>query len=197
MSVPYVVGVDEAGRGPLAGPVVAAAVVLDPLTPILQLKDSKKLSPKRREFLFEQIKEKAIAFAFGRATVQEIEQLNISQATLLAMQRAVLNLSITPTQVLIDGNQAPNLPYDVETIVKGDQTVATISAASILAKVLRDREMLEYHTQYPDYGFKQHKGYATKQHILALKKLGATPLHRKNFMPVKNILQKSKEKNET
>jgi ribonuclease HII len=189
MSVPYVVGVDEAGRGPLAGPVVAAAVVLDASIPISHLKDSKKLSSKQREFLFEEIKEKAIAFAFGRATVQEIEQLNILQATLLAMQRAVLNLSITPTQVLVDGNQAPSLPYEVETIVKGDQKVATISAASILAKVLRDREMLEYHTQYPDYGFKQHKGYATKQHILALKKLGATPLHRKNFMPVKDVLQ--------
>jgi len=194
MSVPYVVGVDEAGRGPLAGPVVAAAVVLDPSTPISHLKDSKKLSPKQREFLFEEIKEKSIAFAFGRATVQEIEQLNILQATLLAMQRAVLNLSITPTQVLVDGNQAPNLPYAVETIVRGDQTVETISAASILAKVLRDREMFEYHTQYPGYGFKQHKGYATKQHILALKKLGATPLHRKNFTPVGDVLQKSRKK---
>ena len=190
MSIPYVVGVDEAGRGPLAGPVVSAAVVLDPSIPIPQLKDSKKLSLKKREFLFKAIQKKAIAFAFGRATVEEIEKLNILQATLLSMQRAVFNLSITPSQVWVDGNQAPTLPYQVKTIVKGDETVATISAASILAKVLRDREMLEYHAQYPDYGFRQHKGYATKQHIVALNKLGATPLHRKNFSPVKKVLQK-------
>jgi ribonuclease HII len=189
MNVPYVVGVDEAGRGPLAGPVVAAAVVLNPLAPITRLNDSKKLSHKRREALFEEIKEKAIDFAFGRATVEEIEQLNILQATLLAMRRAVLNLSIVPSQVLIDGNQAPDLPYEIETIIRGDQKVATISAASILAKVLRDREMIEYHTQYPDYGFEQHKGYPTKQHLLALENFGVTPIHRKNFIPVKKLLQ--------
>jgi ribonuclease HII len=190
MSMSYVAGVDEVGRGPLAGPVVAAAVVLNPLVPIQQLRDSKKLSAKQREQLFEEIKQKATAFAFGRAAVQEIERLNILQASLLAMRRAVLNLSVTPTEVLVDGNQAPGLPYPVTTVVKGDELIHAISAASILAKVLRDREMLEYHTQYPDYGFDAHKGYATKAHLNALNNFGVTPLHRKNFMPVKLLINK-------
>ncbi|OGT96915.1 MAG: ribonuclease HII [Gammaproteobacteria bacterium RIFOXYB2_FULL_38_6] len=182
----YIAGVDEAGRGPLAGPVVAAAVILDPNKPIQGLRDSKQLSPSKRESLFTEIINKALAFAFGQAEAEEIDAINILQASLLAMRRAVLNLFVEPARVLVDGNQKPHLPYEVDAIVKGDQKIEAISAASILAKVSRDRQMLEYHLQYPDYGFDQHKGYPTKDHMTALQKFGITPLHRKSFAPVKN-----------
>jgi len=183
-----IAGIDEAGRGPLAGPVVAAAVILDPNNPIEGLADSKKLSEKRREILAKQIQQNALAYAIGKASVEEIDHINILQATFLAMKRAVENLPLKPTTLLIDGNQNPNLPYTTECIIKGDASVAAISAASILAKVNRDHEMLEYEKVYPDYGFAKHKGYGTKFHCDALKLLGATPIHRKSFAPVRNCL---------
>ncbi len=182
-----IAGIDEAGRGPLAGPVVAAAVILDPDVEIADLADSKTLSAKRREYLYEQITEFSLAWALGRAEVEEIDSINILQATLLAMQRAVNKLAINPEQVLVDGNQCPKLAYPTEAIIKGDQKIAAISAASILAKVSRDREMLEYDTIYPEYGFAKHKGYGTKQHIDAIKIHGITPLHRTSFAPIKNF----------
>jgi len=189
MALNYIAGVDEAGRGPLAGPVVAAAVILNPNKPIVGLRDSKQLSPKKRESLFDEILNKASAFAFGQADVEEIDELNILQASLLAMRRAVLSLALEPVRVLVDGNQTPNLPYETQVIVRGDQKIEAISAASILAKVARDRQMLEYHAQYPDYGFDRHKGYPTKEHMTALRKFGITPLHRKSFRPVREFLE--------
>ncbi len=182
-----IAGVDEVGRGPLAGPVVAAAVILNPDVKIAGLADSKTLSAKRREQLYKQITEFALAWALGRAEVEEIDEINILQASLLAMQRAVNKLTITPEQVLVDGNQCPQLSYPTEAIIKGDQKIAAISAASIIAKVSRDREMLEYDVQYPEYGFAKHKGYGTKQHIDAIKTHGITPLHRTSFAPIKNF----------
>ena len=177
-------GVDEAGRGPLAGPVVAAAVILDELKPIKGLADSKKLSAKTRDRLFDEIRAKALCFSIAEASVEEIDTLNILQATLLAMQRAVEALRLKPSLVYVDGNRLPILGIRAEAIVKGDEKVQEISAASILAKVHRDRMCEEMHRQFPDYGFNAHKGYGTAVHLNALQTLGATPFHRKTFAPV-------------
>jgi ribonuclease HII len=185
----YVAGVDEVGRGPLAGPVVTAAVILDPARPIAGLADSKKLSEKRREEIAEEIKEKALAWAIGRAEVEEIDQINILQATMQAMSRAVQYLSVQPDFVLIDGNRCPELTCPSEAVIKGDENVEEISAASILAKVTRDAEMKEMDKMYPGYGLARHKGYPTKVHIEALSELGITPIHRRSFGPVKRICE--------
>lgn len=181
-------GVDEVGRGPLAGPVVTAAVILDPDKPIDGLMDSKALSEKRREALEPLIKERALAWAIGRAEVEEIDRLNILQATLLAMQRAVAGLPVRPGRVVVDGNHCPAFDCPVEAVVKGDQSVAQICAASILAKVCRDREMAELDAVYPGYGLARHKGYPTKQHLDALKQQGVTVIHRRSFGPVRSLL---------
>lgn len=186
--VGLIAGVDEAGRGPLAGPVVAAAVILDDLNPILGLADSKKLSAVRREKLFNEIRAKSLCFAVAQASVEEIESLNILQATLLAMRRAVDGLRLLPKLVLVDGNRLPVLPMRAQAIVKGDALIAAISAASILAKVTRDRWCDEYDKLYPAYGFSKHKGYGTAQHMAALRELGACPQHRKTFGPVRDVL---------
>ncbi len=184
-----IAGVDEAGRGPLAGAVFAAAVILDPACPISGLDDSKKLSAKKREYLSEQIKLYALSWSIAQASVEEIDSLNILQATLLAMQRAVEGLHLSPTQVLIDGNQLPKkLPYPAKTIVQGDKTVAQISAASILAKVARDDMMDRYAKQYPQFSFQKHKGYGTKQHCLEIEQFGILTIHRKSFNPVRTRL---------
>ncbi|CDG88545.1 ribonuclease HII [Xenorhabdus bovienii] len=183
-----IAGVDEVGRGPLVGAVVTAAVILDPAKPITGLMDSKKLTEKRREALYLEIKEKALCWSLGRAEPGEIDQLNILHATMLAMQRAVEGLAITPDYVLIDGNRCPALPMSAQAVVKGDNLVAEISAASILAKVTRDREMAELGKQFPDYGFAKHKGYPTALHLEKLALLGATEHHRKSFAPVKRAL---------
>ncbi len=184
-----VAGVDEVGRGPLAGPVVTAAVILDPNNPIEGLADSKAMSEKRRERLFDEIKQKALAWSLGRCEVEEIDELNILQATMVAMQRAVAGLSPQPEHALIDGNRCPQLPCSCEFVIKGDSKVAAISAASILAKVARDREMVELDAAYPGYGLAGHKGYPTKAHIEALWELGVTPIHRRSFAPVRKVLQ--------
>ncbi|MEG3126576.1 ribonuclease HII [Pantoea cypripedii] len=183
-----IAGVDEVGRGPLVGAVVTAAVILDPAKPIVGLADSKKLSEKRREALYEEIKEKALAWSLGRAEPEEIDQLNILHATMLAMQRAVAGLTLVPDFVLIDGNRCPALPMASQAVVKGDSLVAEISAASILAKVTRDREMAELDLLFPHYGFAQHKGYPTALHMEKLTQHGATPHHRRSFAPVRNAL---------
>ncbi|USH03081.1 ribonuclease HII [Grimontia kaedaensis] len=184
-----IAGVDEVGRGPLVGAVVTAAVILDPNKPIVGLTDSKKLTDKKRAVLFEEIKEKALAWSLGRAEPEEIDDINILSATMLAMERAVAGLNIKPDFVLIDGNRVPKgLNIPAEAVVKGDLRVAEISAASILAKVVRDREMEELDVQYPQYGFAKHKGYPTKAHFEALAEHGAIPEHRKSFKPVKNAL---------
>lgn len=183
-----IAGVDEVGRGPLVGAVVTAAVILDPANPIAGLADSKKLSEKRREALYIEIKEKALAWSLGRAEPHEIDELNILHATMQAMQRAVAGLCITPDMVLIDGNRCPKLPMASQAIVKGDSKVAEISAASILAKVTRDREMVELDLQFPEYGFAKHKGYPTPVHLESLARLGATTHHRRSFSPVKRAL---------
>lgn len=183
-----IAGVDEVGRGPLVGAVVTAAVILDPERPIAGLADSKKLSEKKRLLLAEEIKEKALAWSLGRAEAAEIDQLNILQATMLAMCRAVQGLHIQPDFVLIDGNRIPSaLNIAAQAVVKGDSLVAEISAASILAKVARDQEMLLLHQKYPQYGFDRHKGYPTKLHLEALEKYGILAEHRQSFAPVKNI----------
>jgi ribonuclease HII len=183
-----IAGVDEAGRGPLAGPVVAAAVILDDLHPIPGLADSKKLTALKRERLFDQIRAKALCCSIAEATVEEIDELNILQATLLAMQRAVNGLRLKPNKVLVDGNQLPVLDVLAEAIVKGDSKVQAISAASILAKVHRDRLCLAMHAQYPEYSFHLHKGYGTAAHLAALQEFGASPWHRKSFSPVAQVL---------
>jgi ribonuclease HII len=183
-----VAGVDEAGRGPLAGPVVAAAVILDDRQPIHGLADSKKLSAKRREALFDEIRAKALCCSIAQASVEEIDRLNILQATLLAMRRAVLGLRLPPKLVLVDGNRLPVLEIRSEAIVKGDEKVPCISAASILAKVTRDRWCKQYHVEFPQYGFDQHKGYGTAEHLAALRQHGACPQHRKTFRPVREVL---------
>jgi len=180
-------GVDEVGRGPLAGDVVAAAVILDPAKPIEGLADSKKLSEKKRELLFDQIRERALCFAVARASVAEIDRLNILQASLLAMCRAVEQLRVPPEFVLVDGNKKPDWHYDCDTVVQGDGRVAAIAAASILAKVTRDREMAELDKEYPGYGLAGHKGYPTKAHLQALEQLGPSPIHRQSFAPVKQL----------
>ncbi|MEK7347005.1 MAG: ribonuclease HII [Pseudomonadota bacterium] len=182
-------GVDEAGRGPLAGPVVAAAVILDDLQPIAGLNDSKKLTAKRREVLFDEIRARALCFSIAEASVQEIDQLNILQATLLAMKRAVEGLRLPPKLVLVDGNRLPTLTMRAEAIVKGDALVPAISAASILAKVHRDRLCDELHVLYPVYGFDQHKGYGTAQHLAALQAHGPADCHRITFAPVARSLR--------
>ena len=187
----YIAGVDEVGRGPLAGPVVTAAVVLDPAHPIEGLADSKALTEKRRERLFDEICEKALCWALGRAEVAEIDALNILQATMLAMRRAVLALDPAPQHVLVDGNRCPDLPCSAEAIIKGDGSVPVISAASILAKVSRDREMQQLDAAYPGYGLAGHKGYPTKAHMAALAELGVTPIHRQSFAPVRKLLRKT------
>ncbi|KFK92437.1 MULTISPECIES: ribonuclease HII [unclassified Serratia (in: enterobacteria)] len=184
-----IAGVDEVGRGPLVGAVVTAAVILDPARPIVGLADSKKLSEKRREALYEEIVEKALSWSLGRAEPEEIDRLNILHATMLAMQRAVAGLSLTPDMVLIDGNRCPALPMCSQAVVKGDSRVAEISAASILAKVTRDREMAELDRVFPEYGFAQHKGYPTAFHLEKLAALGATQHHRRSFAPVRRALE--------
>jgi ribonuclease HII len=184
----YIVGVDEAGRGPLAGPVIAGAVILDPNKPILGLKDSKILTATKREELFLQIQQNALAWSWGRAEVEEIDQINILQATLLAMQRAVAGLSIIPALALVDGNQAPKLKCPVKTIINGDSLEPAISAASIVAKVLRDHEMQKLDQLFPHYGFSQHKGYSTKQHLQALRQFGPCQIHRRSYAPVAELL---------
>ena len=177
-------GVDEAGRGPLAGPVVAAAVILDDLHPIAGLNDSKKLTAKRREKLFDEIKAKALCFSIAEATVQEIDEINILQATMLAMKRAVEGLRLKPVKVLVDGNRLPAIDIRAEAIVQGDALVPAISAASILAKVHRDRLCEQMHADYPQYGFDQHKGYGTAVHLAALQAHGPAECHRLTFAPV-------------
>ncbi|KQN58218.1 MULTISPECIES: ribonuclease HII [unclassified Erwinia] len=183
-----IAGVDEVGRGPLVGAVVTAAVILDPARPIAGLADSKKLSEKRRLALYDEIKEKALSWSLGRAEPDEIDRLNILHATMLAMQRAVAGLHLTPDFVLIDGNRCPALAMPAQAIVKGDSLVREISAASIIAKVTRDREMAGLDLQYPEYGFAQHKGYPTALHLEKLARFGATPYHRRSFAPVRNVL---------
>ncbi|MFU2046656.1 ribonuclease HII [Avibacterium gallinarum] len=183
-----IAGVDEVGRGPLVGAVVTAAVILDPNNPIEGLTDSKKLSHKKRLSLAEEIKQKAKAWALGRAEPEEIDELNILHATMLAMQRAVNQLKITPHFVLVDGNRIPPLPMPAQAVVKGDSLVAEISAASILAKVARDLEMEELDKRYPQYAFAQHKGYPTKLHLEKLAEHGPLPQHRRSFAPVKKLI---------
>ncbi|OIM98336.1 ribonuclease HII [Polynucleobacter sp. MWH-Tro8-2-5-gr] len=189
----WVCGVDEAGRGPLVGAVVAGAVVLDPNHPIQGLKDSKKLTPAKREFLYEQIMEKAKAWGVGEASPAEIDEINILQATMLAMRRAVEDLTTRlggwPHKALIDGNRCPDLPIAAEAIIKGDAKEPAISAASILAKVTRDRQMLLLHERHPEYGFAQHMGYPTEAHFAALKQYGACTEHRRSFSPVRKVLE--------
>ena len=182
-------GTDEVGRGPLAGPVVAAAVILDPNKPISGLADSKKLSEKKREALFDEIKEKALAWSIARASVKEIDQLNILHASLLAMKRSIEQLALSPEYVLVDGNQRLKITIPNEPVIKGDSRVACISAASILAKVSRDREMVALDKTFPGYGLAQHKGYPTKFHLEALKSLGVNELYRKSFKPVASLLK--------
>jgi ribonuclease HII len=184
-----IAGVDEVGRGPLAGPVVAAAVILDPQKPIAGIRDSKQLSAQRREGLFEQITQLARAWSLGRAEVDEIDQINILQASMLAMQRAIETLPIAPNWVLVDGNRCPEVQPPCEAIVKGDNLITAIAAASIVAKVVRDREMIQLHEIYPKYGFAQHKGYGTAAHLSALRQLGPLDCHRKSFAPIKSLLK--------
>ncbi len=192
-----IAGVDEAGRGPLAGPVVAAAVILDDQHPIVGLADSKQLTARQRERLFDEIRAHALCFSVAQASVEEIEDINILQATLLAMRRAVQGLRLPPKLVLIDGNRLPILPMRSESIVKGDTLVAAISAASILAKVTRDRWCEDIDLQYPVYGFAQHKGYGTAQHLAALREHGACPQHRTTFRPVLEVIHRSAMKQRT
>ncbi len=183
-----VAGVDEAGRGPLAGPVVAAAVILDELKPIRGLKDSKVLTALKRERLFDEIHAKALCLSIAQASVEEIDTLNILQATMLAMKRAVEGLRLRPNKVLVDGNRLPLLRIQAEAIVRGDAKVKAISAASILAKVHRDRLCVELHREHPQYGFDGHKGYCTPEHLEALRIHGACPHHRRSFAPVRETL---------
>ena len=181
-------GVDEAGRGPLAGPVVAAAVILDDLRPIKGLADSKVLSARRRERLFDDVRARALCVCIAQASVEEIDRLNILGATLLAMQRAVAGLRLTPHRVVVDGNRLPILPMPAAALVKGDAKVPAISAASILAKVQRDRLCAELHARWPAYGFDGHKGYPTPAHLQALQRHGACPAHRRSFAPVREAV---------
>ena len=185
-----IAGVDEAGRGPLAGPVVAAAVILDRSMEIPGISDSKKLSPAKREILAEQIMENSVAWSISRAEVNEIDSINILQASLLAMLRCIRSLSTRPDEVLVDGIYTPDIDIPSKAIIRGDQSVPEISAASIIAKVYRDREMQQLDSTYPGYGFAKHKGYPTREHIAALNKLGVCPIHRKSFSPVRAVLQK-------
>lgn len=186
-----VAGVDEAGRGPLAGPVVAAAVILDDNNPLEGLRDSKRLTAARRDRLFDEIREKALAWSVASASVAEIDTINILQATLVAMQRAVDGLLPMAEFVFIDGNRCPALACPTQAVIKGDDRVAAISAASIIAKVTRDREMQSLDEQYPGYGLAQHKGYPSKAHLAALESLGITDIHRRSYAPVRKMLEKS------
>lgn len=188
--ITLIAGVDEAGVSPIAGPVVAAAVILDPTRKIYKVRDSKLLSPQNRERLYEKITSRALAYSIGIATVEEIDRLNIYHATMLAMERAIKGLSLEVTLILIDGNRAPKINYPMKTIVGGDRLIKTISAASIIAKVTRDRLMREFHNVYPVYNFAQHKGYPTKEHKRLLKLYGVSPIHRQSFTAVKNELLK-------
>jgi ribonuclease HII len=188
----HIAGVDEVGRGPLAGPVVTAAVILDPQRPIAGLADSKKLTARQRERLREEIEQKALCFALGRAEVEEIDSINILQASLLAMQRAVAALSVRPQKVLVDGNQCPVFGCEAQAIIGGDATVAEISAASILAKVARDAEMDALDALYPAYGFIRHKGYPTPVHLKALREHGPCPVHRRSYAPVREASGESR-----
>jgi ribonuclease HII len=190
-----IAGVDEAGRGPLAGPVFAAAVILDPDRPIFGLADSKILSESKRNSLYLNIKESALSWAIAQASVEEIDRFNILQATLVAMQRAVESLHVTPDEVLVDGNRLPKLSIPAQAIVKGDSKIQAISAASILAKVERDKLMVEYQEQYPDFNFGVHKGYGTKQHIAEIQAFGFLEVHRKTFNPVKSLIAASRVEN--
>lgn len=189
VAIRYIAGVDEVGRGPLAGAVIAGAVILDPLRPIAGLTDSKLLTEKKREQLFVEIQANALAWAIGRAEVDEIDTINILQASLVAMQRAVAALTVQPHHVLVDGNKAPKFVCPATAIIKGDLTEPAISAASIIAKVTRDREMVELDRQYPMYGFAAHKGYGTKLHLTALQEHGPCVLHRRSFAPVRDVLE--------
>ncbi len=184
----HIAGVDEVGRGPLAGAVVTAAVILDPQKPIEGLNDSKKLTEKKRTVLAQEIKEKALCYCIARAEYYEVDELNVFHATLLAMKRAIEGLSISPDHVLVDGKFCPKITLPCTAIIKGDTKVAAISAASIIAKVARDNEMIALDQTYPGYGFAQHKGYPTRLHIKALQKIGICPIHRKSFKPVQKIL---------
>ncbi|MDP2901780.1 MAG: ribonuclease HII [Methylovulum sp.] len=186
-----IAGVDEAGRGPLAGPVFAAAVILDPMQPIAGLADSKTLSANKRDKLAAIIKQNALSWCISHASVEEIDALNILQATLLAMQRAINGLSIQPNEALIDGNRLPVLPMPAQAIIKGDSKVKAISAASILAKVARDNLMDGYHERYPNFAFHLHKGYGTRQHLAEIEKFGFLDIHRKTFNPVKSLIAKN------
>lgn len=188
-STDLVAGVDEVGRGPLIGPVVAAAVILDPKQPIVGLTDSKKLSEKKREAFYQEITEKALAYCIAQASVAEIDELNILHASMLAMQRAVSGLRVQPHKAFIDGNRCPELTCSAEAVIGGDLLVPEISAASIIAKVHRDRHMLEMDNQYPGYDLAANKGYPTKTHLAALQKLGVTPAHRRSFGPVRRLLE--------
>ena len=185
----FLAGVDEVGRGPLAGDVLAAAVILDATKPIDGLADSKKLTAIRREQLFEEICAKALSWSIARASVAEIDTINILQASLLAMHRAVEGLHIQPEHVLVDGNKLPRWRYSAEAVVQGDDRVPSIAAASIIAKVTRDRELIAFDAQYPGYGFADHKGYPTPAHMLALQTLGTTPIHRRSFAPVRLVIE--------
>lgn len=193
-SADLIAGVDEAGRGPLAGPVVAAAVILDPMRPIAGLKDSKQLTDETREQLAPIIKERALDWSVAHATVEEIDELNILQATMLAMKRAVAGLTVRPNLVLVDGNRVPHLDIAVNAVVGGDETVAAISAASIIAKTTRDHWLMDLDRQYPEYGFAKHKGYGTAEHMAAIEKYGPLPVHRKSFGPIKKLIEMRKAK---
>ncbi len=188
-NIQYLAGVDEVGRGPLAGDVVSAAVILPSDHSIQGLADSKALSAYQRESLYSEIIDQALCYSVARATVQEIDQYNILQATLMTMRRAVKNLEVQPDYVVVDGNRLPQWEYQAEAVVKGDGRVEVISAASIIAKVVRDREMVELDILYPSYGFAANKGYGTAQHLEALQRLGPTPIHRRSFSPVKDTLK--------
>ena len=191
LSQGLVAGVDEVGRGPLVGDVVTAAVILDPNNPINGLNDSKKLSEKKRNSLFDEICQKALSYSIGRASPSEIDEFNILQATLLAMQRAVAGLTIKPSKILVDGNRTPNFGIDADAVIKGDGLIAAISAASIIAKVTRDREMEMLDKQFPQYGFAKHKGYPTKAHFEAIEQYGVLTEHRRSFRPVREALEKT------
>lgn len=188
-AIRYIAGVDEVGRGPLAGPVIAAAVILDPANPVAGLRDSKKLSEKQRNKLEICIKANALAYSYGRSEADEIDDINILQASLLAMSRAIDALTIDPDHVLVDGNRTPDTLYPVTAIIKGDDSEDCIAAASIIAKVKRDDEMKVMHESHPEYGFDRHKGYPTKLHLQALQEHGITKHHRRSFGPVKRLLQ--------
>ena len=192
----YIAGVDEVGRGPLAGSVVAAAVILHPKKPIEGLLDSKMLNEASREKLDKQIRASAASYCIAEASVAEIDEINILHASMLAMQRAVQGLTVKPDLVLVDGNRCPELDYPCQAIIKGDQRVLAISAASIIAKVYRDRQMVELHKAHPQFGFDRHKGYPTAQHRAAIMEFGITPLHRQSFAPVRNALMVKKDTTE-